>query len=401
MFNSLIVMIASFFMLSSNAAVFPLTKDHFKFPLNRECLKPNLIDVQQGLPSNVAITFQLKSECPWYKKYVTNLKQTEKGPGVRVADNIEGLKKCEVVNDSEKCKVDWLESRKLRRNTDLEAFNASFNAPISFKVDVMILLDLSGSIKDDRKAMTNLKESTIKFVDKVFETKEGNDNRPINVSVYSFDGREGVRSILLDGQTSSNDPAILKSAITSALENCEERGLCFDKSTNLYGGILEGLNELVRISRNGPEKIRAKQFIVFTDGKDRAGRTSIQTVYEAVENFKQKGISIYAVGLGKNIDQLVLTNIAGDKFIHAKKAKTLGKKFVSLAESVREYANSFFTVRYCSAKRYNGKSKEHLVVYKRNIPYGYQLGVLDFEYQSNDFEGGCDPTEDTQWENLR
>ena len=137
MYKTLVAVVASCLVLCANAAVFPLTKDHFKFPLNRECLQPNLIDVQQGLPSNVAITFQLKSECPWYKKYVTKLKQTQKGPGVRVAASVEGLKKCEVVNDQEKCKVDWLKSRKLRRDTDLEAFNASFNDRIHLVATVI------------------------------------------------------------------------------------------------------------------------------------------------------------------------------------------------------------------------------------------------------------------------
>ena len=122
------------------------------------------------------------------------------------------------------------------------------------------------------------------LLEKVFEQKTGGTNRPVNVSVYSFDGRPGVRSIL-EGQTSSNDPEVLKSSISAALENCEQRKLCFDKSTNLNGGIVDGLKQLAEISRSGSEKLRARQFIVFTDGKDRAERVNLGQMYQMVDRY--------------------------------------------------------------------------------------------------------------------
>ena len=81
--------------------------ESLKFPLYRDCLTSRVISVQQGLPSNVAVTFQLKSSnCPWSKRHVTNLKQTQKGEGVRIVEELGELKTCEEVNGIEECKVD-------------------------------------------------------------------------------------------------------------------------------------------------------------------------------------------------------------------------------------------------------------------------------------------------------
>ena len=122
--------------------------------------------------------------------------------------------------------------------------------------------------------------------------------------------------------------------------------------------------------------------VIFTDGADMAGRVSNEAAALAVESTSH---SVYAVGLGDDLDADHMAAIGSDGFYSADDIETLEAAFDEVATTIRNEAASIYILAYCSPKRAGDHDLElHLLETDANTT---------FTFDATGFESGCDPTD--------
>jgi uncharacterized protein YegL len=156
-----------------------------------------------------------------------------------------------------------------------------------------------------------------------------------------------------------------------------------DTSTNLNGAVVKGVRRLeeLRVSVEAGGVLYAGALAIFTDGTDRAARVTEFTAVEAVENSQ---VSVFAIGLGAEIDEAYLRNIgkSGDVAL-AQDLGSLDDAFAEVGQSISELANSYYVLAYCSPSRANTHELS------LSLP-GYS-GSWQGSFDASGFEGGCTP----------
>jgi hypothetical protein len=88
--------------------------------------------------------------------------------------------------------------------------------------------------------------------------------------------------------------------------------------------------------------------IVFTDGKDTQGSSTLSAATSAIS-----GKKVYTVGLGTNIDPVILGMLGTAGFYSITNVSDLSSTFLLIGQELNQFANSFYWLRYRSPKRGN------------------------------------------------
>jgi Ca-activated chloride channel family protein len=122
--------------------------------------------------------------------------------------------------------------------------------------------------------------------------------------VDSLTQRDNLTIVEYDDLVSTlypSSPVTEKATIKKLINTLEPRG-----STNLCGGMLQGIDEVKKSYQQG----FISRVILLTDGLANQGITNPQQIAALVRNARMQGISISAMGLGLDYDENILQMIA-------------------------------------------------------------------------------------------
>lgn len=182
--------------------------------------------------------------------------------------------------------------------------------------DIMIVLDISGSMKGDK--ITNAKESAKNFV-RLLKSDPTN-----KVGLVSFTTQSQLNSSLTGD--------------TDGVENAIDQ-LKLGSKTCVKCGIDEADNELKSNGRLDARKLA----IVLTDGKANVGGdkqvTADQAALNAVKNSKTQGLTVFTIGVGSDVNPAFLqelANISGGQYYFASSPVQINEQFESIYKTVAD-----------------------------------------------------------------
>lgn len=241
-----------------------------------------------------------------------------------------------------------------------------------FDYKVMLLLDLSGSVVNNN--LENLKQAARQFV---IDAMQADINSSTQIGVWWFDGADVLHPLI----NFTNNPVELQEAILGI-----NASMSNDNSTDLFGAIIKAttLAESALETSEIQGSLAASSIIVFTDGTDQAARYAKEDAFEAV-NMASENINYYSIGLGSEIDELVLNKIGKNSSVFANDTDSLVKKFEEIAELIHNETNSFYLFEYCTPKRDgSGTNGLHIRVEESN-----RKGETDSTFDATGFHSGC------------
>jgi len=253
-----------------------------------------------------------------------------------------------------------------------ESKQAFVPKPGTFVHNGVLLLDLSGSILGS-ESLGSLKTAAKAFVTAVMPEKGSSSSGEMKLEIQWFDGAENLHSLI----SATDDPAVLIKGIDSITGTISS-----DISTNLYGAVIKGTDVVKNAVKNSSVTVSAGSLVIFTDGKDQAGRKPKEDAVKAVTN-ADDNISVYSIGLGSEIDKEVLETLGRDGFVWADNIDDLYVKFEEIATAIRADVNSHYLFQYCSPKR---KGQHELKIVAQ---HGEKSGSLTTCFCADGFEGGC------------
>jgi uncharacterized protein YegL len=266
-----------------------------------------------------------------------------------------------------------------------EGAGTSVNRPTQFKVDLLVVVDISGSVEGK---LETVKQSLSSFVTET--TKNNKNGRDVRIAIHTFDGSEQTQQII--GFTSN--VAELKKKIQTIAAGS-------DPSTNLYGAVVQSAEYMLEheVEGNVSNNLKKKGLVFFTDGKDQAARASSAEAISALKSAKTsldfvfgvavKGESYGGAGFLENFGQL-------DKgyFLIDRNFKELEGKFRQIALNLHKYADSYFMARVCSPKRRG----THYISFRIA---GSNYASKNIEFNANGFSSGCNVKTEEQWTNPK
>lgn len=257
--------------------------------------------------------------------------------------------------------------------SEYEAARKIQDKPEKFKFNLLLMLDLSGSVLDS--SLPTLKEASIGFINSVMPDNGSSDFEEILMAVKWFDGEKNIHSLV--------DYTYSKAVLISAINNINNT-ISSDNSTNLYGGIIQGIDNIeARVESYAQQDIiSAGALITFTDGTDQAGWYTYKNMTDAIDA-RNPSIAMYSIGLGGEIETKVLTKFGENGSESADNIEELIPKFEEIADFVKAEAKSYYLLEYCSPKR----SGTHNL--KIRVTVNGISGDLTETFSADDFTGGC------------
>ncbi len=190
---------------------------------------------------------------------------------------------------------------------------------IDYTLKTILFLDNSSSLSTD---LPELKNAAIAFVNNMDANQK--------VALYKFsDG-----SALLQDFTSN------KNLLISAINSID---LGFN-STDLYGAVIDAADEWSE--KFTLEEIEQTSIVLFTDGTDTQGKHSLESALGSIS-----GKRFYTIGLGQEVDTVVLGMLGNSGFYKADSIDELTDTFLEIQFNLEKYANSFYLLNYLSPKR--------------------------------------------------
>ncbi len=228
---------------------------------------------------------------------------------------------------------------------------------------ILLLLDFSGSLigdcdkanlsfENEDNLCHQLVESAKQFIDDTVTDKQ-------TMAIYYFNSKKNIMP-LSDIATSTSDKTKLKSGLTKLYDSQFRADyLEGSTSTNLNGAVIEatkiacqwvGCNDGVYqpIDGNNFESFEFASIVVFTDGRDTAGRISETDMLNFIDKYKD--LYYYSIGLG-DVDTNTLRSIGRDKYIEVKQNSDLDGAFDDLSTQLKSWGESFYKVDYCPASQ--------------------------------------------------
>ncbi|MBX2810163.1 MAG: VWA domain-containing protein [Myxococcales bacterium] len=241
----------------------------------------------------------------------------------------------------------------------------------AFKQEAVIMLDFSASVvRGDFDAVIN---AASRLATKLSETSA--------VAVYYFDGRVSPTQI---ATFSDPDPDL-------KIESFRDHDL-IDSSTNLRGAITSGLTILDERQRNHEKidgldpNLYSGSLVIFTDGTHNAGETggypSERTTLNTVDRSPH---ALFTVGVEGEVNINFLETIGRDGFELVNPNGNLEDAFSRLSTTFANFANSFYTIAYCSPSRAGEHSFSIRIKERRNL-----RGEAILHFDADGFSAGCD-----------
>jgi hypothetical protein len=104
----------------------------------------------------------------------------------------------------------------------------------------------------------------------------------------------------------------------------------------------------LELERKKVNSIESGYLIVLTDGSDQSGLATLQQVLNKRNSEEKK---IFSVGLGNEIDPVVLAQIGNAGYTGVNQAADLAAAFTQIQKTIEDTANSFYWLNYASPKR--------------------------------------------------
>jgi len=227
----------------------------------------------------------------------------------------------------------------------------------------LLLVDMSGSVVDSGD-MPTLIQAASSFADRVGPYQK--------VAVYTFDGSPPLTPLVGFGGNAR--------AGVSALATRRPR----DPSTNLNGGVIEGVRVLTQQMEHAPVPLRFGTLVVFTDGTDRAHRASPEDVARALDG---AGFETYVIGVGQEVDRGQLSKIGRSGTFASQNRGDVQKGFDEIAARIEASSRRYYLLSYCSPSR----AGQHDVDVEA-VAHG-SAGRLRYRFDANGFGPTCDPNQ--------
>ena len=252
-----------------------------------------------------------------------------------------------------------------------EAVRAIVPKPGKFVSRTMLVLDLSGSVLN-AGSLPALKQAARSFVTATLPVSATNE---AEVGIWWFDGAADLHPL----SPFTNDRADLLAAIDAI-----DASISRDNSTNLNGAVISAVQMAAERGREDARRdvISANAVVIFTDGTDRAARRSEQDALQVVTQNREE-VSIYTIGLGSEIREASLEAIGVNGFVSARNVDELTGAFGAVGGNIRDEANSYYLLEYCSPKRAGTNTV------KIQAAQGALSGSLATSFSAAGFGGGC------------
>ena len=245
-----------------------------------------------------------------------------------------------------------------------ESKQTILNPEVSVIHYTVLLMDLSGSITESG-SLPALIEAASAFADRVARTH--------HMAVYGFDG--GPNLIPVVGFTTRGG------AIKTGLKKLESYKVK-DPSTNLNGAVVESVRVLEKQMAKATQPLRFGTLVVFTDGTDRAHRVSSNEMHTVLD---ESQMSVFAIGLGGEIDVVQLAKLSRTGFVKANDLAQIGSAFDEVASIIEAAARKFYLLSYCSPSR-AGVHELRVEAVSDD-----RTGALTHTFNADGFGPNCDP----------
>ena len=249
--------------------------------------------------------------------------------------------------------------------------------PQVFRSFLHLILDRSNSVQS--AGAQAVEDGAREFIVSVTEEPEN------YVKISWFDGSPSIHEIAGYDFGFSNDRTLLLEAIDAL--NAEPP---FSTSTNLYGAVVDGIDALddvdVSAANSGVEN-RSLTLVTFTDGTHQAGpAVTLQDALDAIEGVSPEGTehTAFTIGVGQEFDASVLNALGPSGTATAEEFGQLSEAFQQIGGQVRDLANSFYFLSYCSPKT-SGINSLRISV----LPQPNNAADAQFTFDAQYFGGGC------------
>ncbi len=222
---------------------------------------------------------------------------------------------------------------------------------VPYSIRTVLMLDNSTSLKDQIDSIRNV---AVKFINNIIPNQE--------VAVFQFSDEI---EMLADFTSSKN-------VLYDALQNYK---LGYS-STNLYGAVVKGAS--LWSDYYSTDEIIQGSMIIFTDGNDTQGSTSLASAINAVHNK-----IVFTIGLGDEIKPEILNEIGTAGFSMIDNVDNLATRFETIQKKITDYSNSFYMLSYKSPKR--GNADHYLTIRIKNNPHTGDNSVVTGSFNSSGF----------------
>lgn len=236
-----------------------------------------------------------------------------------------------------------------------------------FLAYTMLLIDMSGSIIDSGN-VEPLVSAAKTFVRKLSGPGQ-------KIGIYAFDGRAYIEEIV--------PFSIDEDELLAGLDLLTTYKVT-DRSTNLNGAVINGIERLRgALQYEQVALLSAGTLVVFTDGTDRAQRFVSLEAQEVVDKAVKRGLSVYTIGLGVEVNEDELKLLGGSGFEYVTNASAILDAFDRIAEKIEQLNSGYYGLAYCSSAR--GGTQEITV----RITYKNEESVIKTSYTADLFGLGC------------
>jgi len=192
------------------------------------------------------------------------------------------------------------------------------------------------------------------------------------VALYTFDGSPHLNPVVPFGGN-------VRAGI-AALGRYKPR----DPSTNLNGAVVEAVKDLARQMDGAPQPLRFGTLVVFTDGTDRAHRTSGEEVKKALDS---AAFDSFVIGVGAEVDTRELAAIGRSGTFASTNRADIAKGFDEVAHRIEAASKRYYLLSYCSPSR----AGQHDLEVEATA--GGRRGRLKHHFNATGFGPNCDPNQ--------
>lgn len=245
------------------------------------------------------------------------------------------------------------------------------NPEVAAVMYTMLLVDVSGSITESGQADA-LVDAAKAFAERVGKTQK--------VGVYAFDGEEKIHSVVPFTEA--------QGSVQGGLEGLRKYKPK-DPSTNLHGGVVEGLRTLKIELDKDKRPLKFGTLVVFSDGTDRAARLTRSEMKDEIGKRDYEDYQLFAIGVGAEIEKANLGDIGRDGTELAQDQSKVKEVFDKVASKIEQQTKRFYLLSYCTPAR----KGEHEVTVEATRPNPKASGAVDYKFNADGFgpPPDCDP----------